>query len=341
MTKEYTFITKKLKIILVIIIIIFLIGTFGFHIIEDMPLFDSFYMTLITITTIGYREVKELSHYGKVFNSILILFGVSTVAYGYSVITSIIIEGELKQVWIFRRKLKMLEKLKDHYIVCGYGRMGSYICKKLREEKIPFVVIDKNPSLKTLIEQEDYLFINDDSSREEVLKLAGVDRAKGLISVVSSDADNVYIVLTARQLNSKLYIIARAAEESSEQKMYKAGADKVISPYIIGGERMALAVLKPNVLDFIEIAVGGKGKKGVLRMEEIVVSEKSKLVGKTIMESQIREITGSIIIAVKKADGTMEFNPKPKYKVAADDVFIALGSTEHLTLLEDIAYGKA
>ncbi|MCX7990558.1 MAG: NAD-binding protein [Proteobacteria bacterium] len=341
MTKEYAFIIKKLQIVVIIILSIFLLGTFGFHFLEDMALLDSFYMTVITISTVGYREIKELSSYGKIFNSFLILFGVSTVAYGYSVITSIIVEGELKQVWIFRRKKKMLEKLKDHYIVCGYGRMGSYICKKLKEEKIPFVVIDKNPALETHLENEDYLYILDDSSREEVLTFAGVERAKGLISVVSSDADNVYIVLTARQLNPKLYIIARAAEESSEQKMYKAGADKVISPYIIGGERMALAVLKPSVLDFIEIAVGGKAHKGVLKMEEILISQNSKLVGKTLMESQIREITGSIIIAIKKSDGTMEFNPKPKYKIDAGDVFIALGSEEHLTTLEDMAYGKS
>lgn len=234
----------------------------------------------------------------------------------------------------------MLQKLKDHYIICGYGRMGSYICKKLKNENIPFVVIDKNPSLNAYLENEDYLYIIDDSSREETLLLAGVDRAKGLISVVSSDADNVYIVLTARQLNPNLYIIARAAEESSEQKMYKAGADKVISPYKIGGERMALAVLKPSVLDFIEIAVGGKAEQGVLKMEEILVSENSSLVGKTILESQIREITGSIIIPVKKADGRMEFNPKSKYKIDANDIFIALGSTKHLSLLEDLAYGK-
>lgn len=341
MTKEYTFIIKKLKIVVFIILSIFFTGTIGFHILEGMTILDSFYMTIITISTVGFREVKELSPNGKLFTSFLILFGVSTVAYGYSVITSIIIEGELKQVWIFRRKKKMLEKLKDHYIVCGYGRMGSYICKKLKEKKIPFIVIDKNPSLQTHLDNEDYLYIIDDSSREEILTLAGVNKAKGLITVVSSDADNVYIVLTARQLNPKLYIIARAAEESSELKMYKAGADKVISPYIIGGERMALAVLKPNVLDFIEIAVGGKGQKGVLKMEEILISKTSKLVGKTLMESQIREITGSIIIAVKKIDGRMEFNPKPKYKIDAGDVFIALGSNEHLALLEDMAYGKS
>lgn len=340
MTKETAFITKKLKIVIIIIISILFIGTTGFHLIERISLFDSFYMTIITISTVGYREVKELTTYGKIFTSFLILFGVSTVAYGYSVITSIIVEGELKQIWIFRRKKKMLEKLKNHYIICGFGRMGSYICKKLKEEKIPFVVIDKNPSSQTTLDNEDYLYLIDDSTREEVLKLAGVERAKGLITVVSSDADNVYIVLTARQLNPNIYIIARAAELSSEQKMYKAGADKVISPYIIGGERMALAVLKPNVLDFIEIAVGGKGQKGLLKMEEILVSENSKLVGKTILESQIREITGSIIIAVKKSDGTMEFNPKPNYKIDAGDVFIALGSSEHLTLLEDLAYGK-
>ncbi len=340
MTKEYTFIIKKLKIVLGIIITIFFTGTVGFHIIEGMALLDSFYMTIITISTVGFREVKELSPEGKFFTSMLILFGVSTVAYGYSVVTSIVVEGELKQVWIFRRKKKMLEKLKNHYIICGYGRMGSYICKKLKKENIPFVVIDKNTAIENQLENEDYLYLLDDSSKEETLLLAGVERAKGLISVVSSDADNVYIVLTARQLNPNLYIIARAAEEASEQKMYKAGADQVISPYKIGGERMALAVLKPSVLDFIEIAVSGKTGESVLKMEEILVSKESPLVGKTIVESQIRETTGTIIIAVKKPDGNMKFNPKPSYHIEAGDIFIALGSLEHLSLLEDLAYGK-
>jgi len=341
MPTGYDIIIKKLWLVLGIIMFILTAGTLGYFFIEDYALLDAFYMTVITLATVGFKEVKELSNYGKIFTSILILFGVSTVAYGYSVVTTIIIEGELKQVWVLKRRKKMIEKLKDHYIICGFGRMGAYICKRLKEQNIPFVVIEKDPSMEIRIESEGYLYLIDDSTREEVLITAGIERAKGLVSVVSSDADNVFIVLTARQLSSDLYIISRSAEESSEQKMIKAGANKVISPYIIGGERMALAILKPSVVDFIEVTTGGRHEKGApLKMEEILVLEGSSLCGKTILESKIRDITETIIIAVKKNDGRMEFNPKPKYRIEAGDIFIALGNKEHLSKLEDLAYGK-
>ncbi|GAB4441451.1 MAG: potassium channel protein [bacterium] len=341
MATGYDYIIKKLWIVVCTICFILVTGTLGYIFIEDYHPLDAFYMTVITLATVGYKEVKELSSYGKVFTSILILFGVSTVAYGYSVITTIIIEGELKQIWVLKRRKKMIEKLRDHYIICGFGRMGAYICKRLKEQNIPFVVIERDPSMEIRIENEGYLYLIDDSTREEVLLTAGITRAKGLVSVVSSDADNVFIVLTARQLNSNIYIISRSAEESSEQKMLKAGANKVISPYTIGGERMALAILKPSVVDFIEITTGGKSdKESPLKMEEIMVSDISPLCGKTILESKIRDITETIIIAIKKGDGKMEFNPKPHYKIEAGDVFVALGNSEHLSKLEDLAYGK-
>lgn len=342
MQREYDFILKKLRIVIVLLVSIIILGTLGFIFIEGYSLIDAIYMTAITVSTVGFREVKELSVTGKVFVSLLILFGVSTVAYGYSIITTIVVEGELKQVWIFKRRMKMLQKLKNHYIICGFGRMGNYICKKLSQEDIPFVVIEKDPNMATRLETEGYLHLIDDSSREETLKAAGIDRAKGLVSVVSSDADNVFIVLTARQLNPNIYIISRAAEENSEIKMYKAGANKVVSPYRIGGERMALAIMKPSVLDFIEIATSStKGEESLLKMEEILILEKSPLCGKTILESKIRETTGVIIVAVKKPDESMKFNPKPNFKIEAGDVFIALGSSSHLSLLEDLAYGKS
>ncbi len=341
MKTGYDLILKKLWIVICLILVIFVTGTLGYIIIEDYEPLDAFYMTVITIATVGFKEIKEPSIYGKIFTSILILFGVSTVAYGYSVITSIIIEGELKQIWVLKRRKKMIEKLKDHYIICGFGRMGNYICKRLREQNIPFVVIEKDPTNELRLEAENYLYLIDDSTREDTLISAGIYRAKGLVSVVSSDADNVFIVLTARQLNPDIYIISRAAEENSEQKMIKAGANKVISPYTIGGERMALAILKPSVVDFIEITTGGKREKGSsLKMEEILVLESSSLCGKTLLESRIRELTETIIIAIKKNDGRMEFNPKPRYRIEAGDIFIALGNNEHLSKLEDLAYGK-
>lgn len=341
MTAGYDYIIKKLWIVIFTIFFILVSGTLGYIVIEDYPPLDAFYMTVITIATVGFREVKDLSNHGKIFTSILILFGVSTVAYGYSVITTIIIEGELKQIWVLKRRKKMIEKLRDHYIICGFGRMGAYICKRLKEQNIPFVVIEQDPKMDIRLENEGYLYLIDDSTREEALLTAGINKAKGLVSVVSSDADNVFIVLTARQLNSDIYIISRSAEESSEQKMLKAGANKVISPYTIGGERMALAILKPSVVDFIEITTGGVNEKSApLKMEEIMVLKSSPLCDKTLLESKIRDITETIIIAIKKRDGRMEFNPKPRYKIEAGDIFIALGNNEHLSKLEDLAYGK-
>jgi voltage-gated potassium channel len=341
MQTEYDFVIKKLRIVVLVIVTIFATGTAGFHLIEKFSLLDSFYMTVITIATVGFGEIHPLSDTGKIFTSLLILFGVSTVAYGYSIITSIVVEGELRQVWTLKRRGKMIQKLHNHYIVCGYGRMGSYICKKLKDQKIPFVVIEKDPAMEPRLEAEGFLCLIDDSSREETLIAAGIARAKGLVSVVSSDADNVFIVLTARQLHPDIYIISRAAEETSEIKMVKAGANRVISPYKIGGERMSLAILKPSVLDFIEITTGGReNKESQLKMEEILILEASTLCGKTILDSKIRENTESIIIAIKKTNGQMEFNPKSKYKIESGDIFIALGSSEHLSRLEDLAYGK-
>lgn len=337
----YGYITKRFFVVVILIFSIFFVGTAGYILLEDYTPLDAFYMTVITLATVGFREVKDLSPTGKLFTSFLILIGVSTVAYAYSVITTIIIEGELKQIWVIKRRKKMIEKLKDHYIVCGFGRMGAYICKRLKEQNIPFVVIEKDPTMEIRLENEGYLFLIDDSTREEALISAGIMRAKGLVSVVSSDADNVFIVLTARQLNQDIFIISRSAEESSETKMIKAGANKVISPYTIGGERMALAILKPSVVDFIEITTGGKqDESSSLKMEEIVVLPSSKLCGLTILDSKIRDITETIIIAIKKSNGQMVFNPKPRYKIEAGDIFIALGNNDHLAKLEDMAYGK-
>lgn len=339
-SNEYGFVVQRLRYVVYMLAVILTIGTAYYHLGEGMGLLDAFYMTVITVSTVGFGEVAPLSQSGRLFTAGLILFGVSTVAYGYSVLTTLIIEGQLKQIWVLRRRGKMLEKLKDHYIICGYGRMGKYISRKLAEQGYPFVIVERDGETDLKLETEGYLHINDNATNEETLVLAGIKRARGLVSVVSSDADNLFICLTARQLNPDIFIIARVAEDSAESKMIKAGANKVISPYKIGGERMAMALLKPSVLDFLEIATGAKERGKPLRMEEIEVLAESALRGRTLIEGRIREHTGAIIIAVKKQDGRMEFNPRPDYLIEDGDIFITLGSVEHLSLLEELCSGK-
>jgi voltage-gated potassium channel len=231
---------------------------------------------------------------------------------------------------------KRIKELKNHYIVCGYGRMGKIICRELREKNIDFVVIERAPD--TLLEKGDTLIFAGDATKDEVLKEIGIERARGLISVLPTDAENLYVVLSARGLNQGLMIVARAGEEGSEQKLIRAGADRVVSPYHIGGLRIAHTVLKPAVVDFIEFAT--KSGNIDLQMEEIVVQENSGLVGLTLDECGFGRELGIIIVAIKTTSGDMKFNPTFRSNVSAGDTLIALGETSKLKILEDMAIAR-
>ncbi|MBI5640614.1 MAG: potassium channel protein [Nitrospirae bacterium] len=305
-------------------------------ILEGWDFFDSLYMTIITLTTVGYREVHDLTFTGKLFTVILIIGGVGTVFYALSTGAKIMLEGELQEIFGRQRLEKKIKELKDHYIVCGYGRMGKIICKELKEKNLKFAIIEKSPDI--LLEKKDVLIFEGDATKDEVLKELGIEKAKGLVSVLPTDAENLYVVLSARGLNPNLQIVARAGEEGSEQKLLRAGADRVVSPYHIGGLRMAHTILKPAVVDFIEFATMSGNID--LQMEEITIREDSGLVGLTLDECGIGRDLGVIVVAIKTPSGDMRFNPTFRSTINIGDTLIALGEISKLKVLEDMAMAK-
>ncbi len=311
-------------------------GTLGYMFIEGWDLLDSLYMTIITLASVGYKEVHELSVNGKIFTIVLIIGGVGTVAYALTAAAKVILEGELQDVFGRRRLEKKIRELKNHYIICGYGRMGKIICHELSEKDQKFVVIEKGPNLTA--DTKDALIIQGDATKDEALKEVGIDKARGLISVLPTDAENLFVVLSARGLNPHLLIVARAGEEGSEKKLLRAGADKVVSPYHIGGLRIAHTILKPAVVDFIEFAT--KSGNIDLQMEEVSIQESSQLSGLTLDECGFGRELGIIIVAIKNATGDLKFNPTFRSTIHSGDTLIALGETSKLKILEDMAKTK-
>ena len=320
-----------------IFIIIIAAGTAGYMVIEGLSFFESLYMTVITITTVGYGEVRTLSVPGRVFTIILIFFGMGIIVYIVGLWTQAIVELQLS-TFIGRRKLGLqIKNIKDHYIVCGFGRIGKVICRELKSKNIPVLVIDNKPETRELLEAESIPYIIDDATSEDILIEAGIARARGLISVVASDSDNLFITLTARGLNPSTFIIARADEEKSEKKLKRAGADKVFLPYIIGGHKMAQSITKPAVTDFLEFTVHNRDMG--LEMEELNVSKDSRLNRLKLRDSGIRQEMDIIIVAIRKKTGEMAFNPSSETLIEAGDTLIALGKNDDLSRLGKILAG--
>jgi len=330
---------RHLRISLCILVGVIVLGTAGYSFIEGWGAFDALYMTVITLATVGFREVHDLSDQGKAFTILLIVFGAGIIAYAVGSVVQFMVEGQLRQL-LGRKKLeKEIGKLQGHYIICGYGRIGTLIGREFLAKPLPFVVVEKDLDLCEKLNNEGLLYVRGDATDDETLIAAGIRRATGLITAVTSDTENVYITLTARGLNPDLFILARAGEEGSEKKLRRAGATKVISPYTIGATRMAQAVLRPSVVDFIEIATAGQNLE--LQLEEIRVEPGSSLVDKTLVTSGVRRDWGIIIVGIKKVDGQMLFNPAPTTAIATGDVLITLGERSAIQNLEQIASGGA
>jgi voltage-gated potassium channel len=326
---------KRLVLSAALIALIVSFGTIGYMGVEGWDFIDSLYMTIITLTTVGFKEVHDLSLSGRIFTIVLLIGGVGTVFYTLGIGAKIIVEGELQEVYGRRRLEKKLKDLRDHYIVCGYGRMGKIVARELKHEKLKFAIIEKNEVILDADEKNGTLIIQGDATRDDLLKKVGIERAKCLISVLPTDAENLYVVLSARGLKPDLLIVARAGEEGSEQKLLRAGADRVVSPYHIGGLRMAHTVLKPAVVDFIEFAT--KSGNIDLQIEEITIQEGSQLVNLSLDECGIGRDLGIIIVAIKQKTGEMKFNPTFRTAIQVGDTLIAVGETSKLAVLEKMA----
>ena len=332
-----TRVRRQFVLSLVFIVVVIMAGTVGYMIIEHWSFLDAVYMTVTTITTVGFSEVHPLSSTGRVFTTFLIVVGVGTILYTFNNAARIVIEGEIQVIFGRRKVEKKIRELKDHYIVCGYGRMGMVICKELKAKRAKFVVIEKATQPSDSLDA-DLLIVRGDATKDEVLKEAGIERAKGLISVLPTDAENLYVVLSAKVLNPDLNIVARAGEEGSEEKLVRAGADRVVSPYHIGGLRIAHTMLKPSVVDFIEFAT--RSGNIDLQMEEIYVKEGAGISGTTLDQCGIGRELGIIIVAIKRTGGEMQFNPTFRTVIGPGDVLIALGEKDKLRILEEMAEKK-
>jgi voltage-gated potassium channel len=307
-------------------------GVLGYMTIGGVGFLDAFYMTAITLSTVGYREVVPPTPAVQLFTISLLFAGFGVVLYGASLLAGDVIEGRLQQVFGRRRVQRQIEQLADHYIVCGFGRMGRIVCKELAAKPARFVVVEKDPGAIRQLEQEGVLYVDGDATEDAILSQAGIARARGLVSALSRDEDNLYVVLSARQLQPNLLIVARAEDERSETKLMRAGASRVVSPYVIGGSRMAGALLRPAVLDVLDLATHHRSIE--LKIEELVVAPAALPAGISLRDSGLRDQNGLIVIAIKKASGEMVFNPDPETRIDAGDRLVVIGQQSSLLDLE-------
>jgi voltage-gated potassium channel len=296
--------------------------------VEDWGVGDSLYMTAITVTTVGFGEVHPLTPGGRGLTILIMFTGVGTIFYLLTTLTQMVVEGKLRQIMGRRSLERHINALEGHYVICGYGRIGALVDEMLAEQGVDTVMVESSQEVTRRLEDKGRYYVLGSATEDETLLAAGLDRAAGLVATVSSDADNVYITLSAKQIRPDLYVIARAVEMGSERKLRRAGADKVISPYFIGARRMAQAVIRPSVADFVDLTFHGGDM--ALQMEELLVGEGTELAGLPLKDTGIRRDLNLIILAIKKADQTMLFNPDADTAVEVGDTLIALGTGESL-----------
>jgi len=325
---------RNLRLLAALLLLVVGLGTAGFHWIEGWPWFDGFYMVITTLTTIGYQEVHPLSHAGRVFNIFVILGGVSLLFLAIGSLTQALLEFELQSFFGRRRMEREIGRLTDHYIICGAGRVGRSAARELARRPAPFVIIESNEAKAQKFASENWLMLIGDATQEQTLREAQIEHAKGLVAATTTDATNLYIVLTARTLNPRLRIIARASEDVAEKHLLTAGADSVVSPYIFAGQRIAQSFLRPHVVSFLDTATTHLGMD--LEIGEVPISGSSLFAGKTIETSRIRQDRGVIILAIKRAAG-MRFNPAPDDRIEVGDFLIAMGEPHQLRELERTA----
>lgn len=326
--------SRKLRYSLMMLAALVAFGTIGYYFFENMPIFDAFYMTIITISTVGFSEIVPLTKVGRSITVVVIILGISVGTYTVGIIVQWLVGGELQKIFGRRKLQKQIADLRNHFIICGFGRIGHIICKELFEDSVKFVVIEKDAAtIEDLISLK-YLCLEMDATNEDALLAGGIMNAKGLVTAVNSDANNVFITLTAKGLRPDIFVLARASEERNEEKLLKAGATRVVSPYLIGARRMAHVLKRPTVVDFLDIATMGN-HLGLI-MEEAEVGQKSGFIGKNLIESRLRQEFGVIIVAIKKGSGQMVFNPAPTEKLEAGDVIVVIGQKGDLKRMREI-----
>jgi voltage-gated potassium channel len=313
-------------------------GTAGYVAIEGWSAWDAFYMTIITVTTVGYGEVHPLSRAGQMFTVVLLLSGVGAALYTFTLLATVVVEGGLPKRLQRRRHARMLDTVTDHFIICGYGRIGSIVAQQFRRQRIPYVVVERSADRVQAAIEDGALGVEADASREDVLKRVGIERARGLIAAVGTDAENVYAVLSARVLRPDLFIVGRAETEDATIKLKRAGANRVISPYQIGGVQIAQTALRPAVVDFVALATSADNLE--LAMEQITIAAQSALANRSIVEANLRQRYGVIVVGIQREDSRMEFNPEPDTPIRPGDKLVVLGRPESLKGLDiDAAEG--
>ena len=323
------------RLVALLIVGVHVVGTAGYVLIEGWSTWDAFYMTVITVTTVGYGEVHPLSPAGRAFTVVILLTGVGAFFYAFTLFMALLAEGGLVERRERKRLARMLDNLVDHFIVCGFGRMGEIIAHEFARQKVPFVVIERNPERMHLAIEQGFLAVEADASNEEVLRRIGIARARGFVAAVSTDAENVYAVLSARLLNPNLFIVGRAETEDSRTKLMRAGADRVISPYQLGGLQLAQTALRPAVVDFVQLATSSENMD--LNLEQVHITEGSSLAGRSLIDAGLRQRFGVVVVGIRRADGHMDFNPEPETSMRAGDDLVVLGRAESLKDLETAA----
>jgi voltage-gated potassium channel len=327
------------RLSVVLLVTIISVGTAGFVLIEGWDVFDAFYMTITTVTTVGYGEIHPLSRAGRVFNSGVIVLGAATVLYTFSFLMARLVEGDLQARWARRRRERMLDDLNHHFIICGFGRIGQIVAREFSRQNVPLVIIERDVERMQAAIDEGYLAVEADASSEDVLRRVGIGRARGFIAAVSTDADNVFAILTARLLRPDLFIIGRAETEDAKAKLVRAGADRVLSPYQIGGLQLAQTALRPAVVDFVQLATSSDNLD--LNMEQVLIGPGAALAGRSIVEASLRQRFGVVVVGIQRATGTMEFNPPPEAIMGVGDYLVVLGQAKNLRELEAAAKQSA
>ena len=327
---------QRIIIAVILLCCVVIIGTVGYILIQKWGLFDSLYMTIITIGTVGFHEVRELSHTGRIFTIVLIIFGIGIGSYTLANLSAFIIEGHIQNIFRGRKMEKQISRLRDHIIVCGYGSTGVEIVAELAKAKKQFVVIENDEAKINELKEHGHLVLAGDATDDEILQQAGVSTAKGLIASLSNDADNVYVVLTARGMSPDLRIVARSIDQLSCNKLIRAGADKVVSPYTIAGRRMAMLLLSPGIVDFLEVMI--QSEELELKIEEVKLSKGSYLEKKQLRESNIKaKADGAMIIGINKQGEKIVVNPPGTTLLEDKDILYVLGNQAQIEKLKQLA----